>query len=134
MVGVGGSRVLCMIVSFMTSRLYALGARGSTMKIELGSSCTLDIPSPKDLLQLVPEGISGEVLNYGQSEGQVRIGETVWGAYLDQNNEYYLQFEEGNLTWSELAALVEKILEHLRVNYRVLDPRVIGVHHGLTDV
>ncbi|MEL7025038.1 MAG: hypothetical protein AAGL69_14985 [Pseudomonadota bacterium] len=103
------------------------------MKIKLGSNCTLDIPSPKDLLQLVPEGISGEVLNYGQSEGQVRIGETVWGAYLDHNNEYYLQFEESELMWAELAALVDKILEHLRVNCRVLNPKVMGVHHGPTD-
>ncbi len=69
----------------------------------------LDYPEQHELQPFVPDGATQ--LNYGQGEGQIRIGDSVWGVYLSDSkaHEYHIQFEEGDLTPSEFMKGLESI-------------------------
>ncbi len=74
--------------------------------------CSKEIEFPDDFNDLVPESFSGKCLNYGQGEGQVQIGETVWGFYYGSNNGV-IQFEEGSISWEDFIKITNAIKEHI---------------------
>lgn len=67
---------------------------------------------PDDFSDLIPESYTGKVLNYGQGEGQVQIGETVWGFYYGKSDPI-IQFEEGVLEWESFVKMTAVLKEHL---------------------
>lgn len=70
--------------------------------------------SLSDLELLIPDGIVGKALNYGQGEGQVKIGETVWGIYVLTSTSYSFQFEEGEIPQETLAEFIKSIFSTLK--------------------
>lgn len=71
------------------------------------------IEFPDDFADLIPPNFSGEVLNYGQGEGQIRIEDTVWGFYYGKE-ECCVQFEEGTVElekFNEITIAVKANLE-----------------------
>ena len=67
----------------------------------------LDYPAEHQLKPFVPKGATQ--VNYGQGEGQIRIGDSIWGVYWSAPDVCRIQFEEGCLTPSEFAAALEGI-------------------------
>ena len=84
------------------------------MKIIISNAVKVEFKTKIDLLQLIPDGIDGKVLNYGQGEGQVLIGESVWGIYYSSNTECVLQYEEGIIDFLTVLALATRIIEKLK--------------------
>ena len=52
------------------------------MNIVIHNGKDIEFGGLRDLEQLIPRELSGEVLNYGQGEGQVKIEGTIWGIYV----------------------------------------------------
>jgi len=84
------------------------------MKIIISNANDVEFETLVDLNRLIPEGIDGKILNYGQGEGQVLIGESVWGIYAKSENESVLQYENGLIDFFTLLALTSKIMDKLR--------------------
>lgn len=80
------------------------------MKLVLFESEDIDFTSKEDLALFLPDHLEGRVLNYGQGEGQIEIEGTVWGLYVNSDNNYYFTFEEGFINWERFTYLVESIL------------------------
>ncbi|BCU76170.1 hypothetical protein llg_08850 [Luteolibacter sp. LG18] len=81
---------------------------------------------------LIPEGSEGEALNYGQGEGQWRIGATVWGIYAGDGG-YYLQLEEGVLDLREAHRMIRGILARIRSTWgSQIRGEIEGIWHGDT--
>jgi len=90
-----------------------------SMPLHLQGSEPVEFSCKEDLLKAVPEGSTGKPLNYGQGEGQVEIDETVWGFYINENDEYLMQFEEGKLDWRSLNNLVELLVARINDSFGV---------------
>jgi len=89
----------------------------------------MEIRSLNDLRGLIPEGMDGEALNYGQGEGQWRIGSTVWGIYIGRDG-YYVQLEEGTVAVRAAARLVNGILKRVRSIWgERIQGEIEGLHH-----
>lgn len=84
------------------------------MKIIISNAADIDFESKVDLNRLIPEGIDGNVLNYGQGEGQVLIDSLVWGIYCSNEDTYILQYEEGLIDFLTLLALTTRIIDKLK--------------------
>ncbi|MEH6547724.1 MAG: hypothetical protein V7701_14905 [Sneathiella sp.] len=89
------------------------------MKIKLLNSENVRFNSLQDLSKVIPEELSGKAVNYGQGEGQVEISNTVWGFYIDSDNNYYMQYEEGVEDWSLIQTLVASITEKINKEFGV---------------
>ena len=89
------------------------------MKIVLFESENIDLTSKGDLALFIPDHLNGKVLNYGQGEGQVEIEGTVWGLYVNTDNNYYFTFEEGFISWERFTSLVDEILAKLNQEFGV---------------
>ncbi len=89
------------------------------MKIKLLNSDKVDFNCLDELNKVIPEEVSGEPLNYGQGEGQVRIANTVWAVYCESNFDYCMQYEEGNESWSEIQSLVNAIVLKINKEFNV---------------
>jgi hypothetical protein len=87
------------------------------MKLILFDSEDIELRCVDDLLCFIPEHLTGKVLNYGQGEGQFEIERTVWGVYVNNDNYYYIAYEEGGMDWSNLAILVDSILKSVNEAY-----------------
>lgn len=74
--------------------------------------CSKEIEFPDDFNDLVPESYTGKCLNYGQGEGQVQIGDTVWGFYYGSDNGV-IQFEEGSISWEDFIIITNAIKKHI---------------------
>lgn len=95
----------------------------------------MSIEGLEDLAALVPEGMSGEALNYGQGEGQLRVNESVWGFYSDDTLRYYFILEEGVLSIQEASEIALGILS--RINERwgsKITAEVEGIHNDDPDM
>lgn len=86
------------------------------LKVSLSNGSDMKIRSLDDLRGLIPEGMDGEGLNYGQGEGQWRIGSTVWGIYCEKDG-YCFQLEEGIVEMDEAIRLAHGILECIRTRW-----------------
>ena len=91
------------------------------MTLLLSLSDTMAIGGMKDLNDLVPEGFQGEAVNYGQGEGQIRIGDTEWGFYAGPTG-YSIVFEEGALEFDQAVAMAAGILAQIRKNGELTSP------------
>jgi len=67
------------------------------MKIRLNCCREVGVDGYEGLRALIPKGMDGEALNYGQGEGQLRIGSSVWGFYVEDSSTCYFVLEEGVL-------------------------------------
>lgn len=71
-----------------------------------------ELEFPDNFAELIPASYTGEVINYGQGEGQIKLGETVWGFYY--GDDYcVVQYEEGTLEWPAIVSIVNAIKENL---------------------
>lgn len=97
------------------------------MNIIIEGSQNLDISSPAELSKLLPPSLDGEVLNYGQGEGQVKIAGTVWGLYVRTDGKYYLQYEEGVCDWLLFQRIASALMEQMASTFgRGLEFKVEG--------
>ncbi|GAA5120876.1 hypothetical protein JIN84_06135 [Luteolibacter yonseiensis] len=102
----------------------------SALTITLKNADRMSIGSLSELEQLVPEGMAGEALAYGQGEGQLRIGETVWGFYLVDAGNRSFALEEGVLSFEEAAAIATGIIHRARFLWGShIESEVRGCHH-----
>ena len=81
-----------------------------TMKLSLLNSANIAFNKKDELLRVIPYKMNGKVLNYGQGEGQIEIEGVVFGFYLNNENIYYMQFEEGVIDWIDLVKLIDAII------------------------
>lgn len=112
---------------------YKLGSFLMKESIKIRVVCpkhkTLDYPAEHQLQPFVPKGAIQ--LNYGQGEGQIRIGESIWGIYWSAPDVYSIQFEEGDLTLSEFVVSLEKIKGALQSYFSFsVELRLSGALHG----
>ena len=79
----------------------------------------MDIQSLNDIGKLVPRSLNGKALNYGQGEGQFQIEDTVWGIYCTGpvDSPYFLQYEEGLVTWPRLEELIIALTAQIREEF-----------------
>ena len=98
------------------------------MKIIISNAASIGFKSKIDLLQLIPDGVDGEILSYDEDEGRVLIGESIWGIYSSTDDEYLLQYEEGLVDFLPLLALTSRIIEKLK---REFDQNLIFKTQGL---
>jgi len=105
------------------------------MKIILQSKNSIEFNKFNDLARVIPPSCTGEPLNYGQGEGQVRIENTVWGFYVHSKERYYMQYEEGSESWLSVQNLVFKIHEQLSREFETEIELIIeGVFQGIENV
>ena len=98
------------------------------MKIQLLNAHSMSINSLEDLRDLVPECSSGMAINYGQGEGQIRIGDTEWGFYT--GNFPCFVFEEGTLDFDQAIAMASGILAKIRKKWgQDISGRIEGSLH-----
>jgi len=100
------------------------------MKIIISNAESIEFKSKIDLLQLIPDSIDGKILNYEQGEGQVLIGESVWGIYSSKKDECILQYEEGLIDFLTLLALTSRIIEKLKMEF---DQNLVFKVQGLQE-
>lgn len=81
------------------------------MRITLKNSQRLSINSKSDLNLLIPDGVNGAAINYGQGEGQFEINGSVWGIYADRDGLYNLVFEEGELDFNEFISTAQSVID-----------------------
>ena len=100
------------------------------MLINFSNTRDVNLGSLGDLSKLIPTNRQGNALNYGQGEGQVQIDNTVWGFYVSNNGNYFMQYEEGVETWSTIQALVKEIEEHLQLQFgnNIHIGNIVGPH------
>lgn len=84
------------------------------MNITLKNGNQISISSLSDLEALVPQGMAGKALGYGQGEGQLKIGSTVWGFYVTGAGDYSFLLEEGVLSFEEASAIAIGIIQRVR--------------------
>jgi len=70
-----------------------------------------------DLNKIIPNELNGEVVNYGQGEGQVEIEGTIWGIYCAADDKYTLQYEEGHIEWNQFMGLTNNIIDQLKMAF-----------------
>jgi len=87
------------------------------VKLVLFNTEDIDFDCKETLAEVIPEDLSGKVLNYGQGEGQVEIERTVFGFYIGPDNNYYFQYEEGRADWDYLKYLVDCIYDNIKLRY-----------------
>jgi hypothetical protein len=87
------------------------------MKIIIKGSQDIEISSIKDLSMIIPNSFNGKALNYGQGEGQVEIEGIIWGLYYGENNNYFLQYEEGFIDWNKFKDLFEAIIKQIQFEF-----------------
>ena len=87
------------------------------MKIKFLESEKIDFTNLEDLNRVIPEELPGKAINYGQGEGQVEIQNTVWGFYVGDDNNYYMQYEEGSENWSTIQFLVHSITQKINTEF-----------------
>ena len=79
---------------------------------------------------MVPEGMTGDALNYGQGEGQLRIGGSVWGFYATDSGDYSCVLEEGVLSFEAAAAIAIGVIGRVRSLWgSQIESEVRGCHH-----
>jgi len=100
------------------------------MKIIISNAASIKFASKIDLLHLIPDGVDGKILNYEHGEGQVLIGESTWGMYRVNSDEFTLQYEEGLIDFLTLLALTSRIIEKLR---REFDQSLVFKIQGLRE-
>lgn len=89
------------------------------MNIIIQDTESLELSTFEDVEKIIPSGLSGKALNYGQGEGQFQIEDTVWGIYIRSNNTYLLQYEEGLKNWNELQEIVNLIHKSINAAFGV---------------
>lgn len=100
------------------------------MNITLKNTDQMSISSLSDLEELVPEGMTGKALGYGQGEGQLRIGNSVWGFYVTNAGDRSLTLEEGVLSFEEASAIAIGIIDRMRSRWGTyIVSEVRGCHH-----
>ena len=87
------------------------------MKVVLSDSNLISIASIADLDELIPEGWQGEALNYGQGEGQIRVGECEWGFYFDDSGRQYFVLVEGSVELHDAYAMASGILARIQAKW-----------------
>lgn len=101
------------------------------MKIILQSKNSIELNKFSDLARVIPTGCTGEPLNFGQGEGQVKIENTVWGFYAHSKERYYMQYEEGSESWLSVQNLAYKIHKQLSREFETEIELIIeGVFQG----
>lgn len=105
------------------------------MKIILQSNGKIEFNSLDDLARAIPNDCSGQPLNYGQGEGQVKIDNTVWGFYVNSKEHYYMQYEEGCEDWLSIQNLIHKIHKKLSYEFKVeIELVAEGVFEGVDNI
>lgn len=100
------------------------------MKITLKNIGLRSKDGPSDLEQFVPQQMAGETLNYGQCEGQLKIGKSVWGFYVTDAGDYSFTLEEGVLPFEEASAIAIGIIDRVRSLWGShIESEVRGCHH-----
>ena len=89
------------------------------MKLILKNSSNIEFKSKEDLNKVIPDQLKGKALNYDQGEGQVEIENTVWGFYVNDNNEYYMTYEEGVISWEKLTIIINEIIAKINIEFKV---------------
>ena len=89
------------------------------MKLILQGSKNIEVLSKNDLGRLIPKTLKGKVINYGQGEGQIEIENTVWGFYVNKNEEYQLVYEKGLESLGTINNYVNEITNHISKEYGV---------------
>ena len=84
------------------------------MKIIVSNAIEIEFRTKVDLLRLIPEGVDGNVLNYSEGEGQVLIGDSVWGIYSADKEIVVLKYEQGLIEFLTLLALTSRIIDKLK--------------------
>jgi hypothetical protein len=98
--------------------------------ITLKNADRISIRSLDDLAAMVPDGMTGDALNYGQGEGQLRIGESVWGFYVVDSGVYSCVLEEGVLSFEEASEVALGIIGRMRSLWGTqIESEVRGCHH-----
>ncbi len=87
------------------------------MKLVLFESDDIEFNCAEDLQCLIPAHLKGRVLNYGQGEGQFEIDGLVFGMYVNNDNNYYIAYEEGFTDWSILKIRFDEILDSINEFY-----------------
>ena len=105
------------------------------MRLIIFESQELELTSKEDLAKVIPDCYSGEALNYGQGEGQIKIENSVWGLYVGSDNNYYLTYEEGMSDFERIKEQADNILATINTNFN-LDAifAIEGVLNGEADV
>lgn len=101
-----------------------------TLQFRLKNADQMSIGSLADLAAMVPERMTGEALNYGQGEGQLRIGRSVWGFYVTNAGDRSFTLEEGVLSFEEASAIAIGIIDRVRSVWGShIQSEVRGCHH-----
>ena len=100
------------------------------MRITLKNADHMSIRSLSDLEEFVPQGMTGEALGYGQGEGQLKVGNSVWGFYFTDAGDRSFALEEGVLEIEEASAIAIGIIDRVRSLWgNQIESEVRGCHH-----
>lgn len=79
---------------------------------------------------MLPEGMAGDALNYGQGEGQLRIGGAVWGFYRTDSGDYSCVLEEEVLSFEEAWVIAVEVIGRMRSLWENgLRAKILSCHH-----
>lgn len=87
------------------------------MNLVIAEGDDFNICSAQDLERFVPTSLGGEVVNYGQGEGQFTVLDTTWGVYANDQGLYYLQFEEGQCEWLKFQKIVLALITQIESEF-----------------
>ena len=89
------------------------------MKLILKNSSNIEFQNKEDLNKVIPDKLNGKALNYGQGEGQVEIENTVWGFYVNEDDDYYMAYEEGVVSFKELINIIDAIVIKINKEFKI---------------
>ena len=87
------------------------------MKIILTNASGVSIESLEDFQYLVPDEADGEAVNFGQGEGQIKIGGSEWGFYVEGSDSYHYVLEEGCMELHEAVEIAQGILRRFQARW-----------------
>ena len=100
------------------------------MKLILIDSESIEFNNENELSLIIPSGIQGRVINYGQGKGQVEINNTVWGVYVNNDNNYCMSLEQGLIQWKDLNKLVKEIKNTINKQFNINIIVVVEGHYN----
>ncbi len=109
------------LLRYLTGRKSArLANEQPRILLHAPGSERIDPEMSHQLRPFVPDGPDCEQINFGQGEGQIRIGEAIWGIYLwDGCDIYELVLEEGELGLEDFARDLKRIRDAVSRFFRI---------------